>query len=227
MKRPRIGVTTSVRGSLLSWLFNAFAVWRAGGKPLRLTAERPEPMETLDGLIVGGGDDISASLYGGKLIPEVRFDERRDRLETSLLDHAKDTAIPVLGICRGAQMLNIHRGGTLHQEITEIWPEAPRGRMLLPRKRIFIDKDSRLSDILRCNPCRVNSIHHQAIDKLGADLRVVAEDRHGIVQAIERQDDGRFLLGVQWHPEYLPFSKPQFRIIKALVKAAASRNQPG
>ncbi|MBW3097056.1 gamma-glutamyl-gamma-aminobutyrate hydrolase family protein [Pseudohoeflea coraliihabitans] len=218
MSRPLVGVTTSVKGSLTSWWFNALAVWRAGGKPLRLTAssrERPQ----LDALIVGGGDDISASLYDGKIVPEARFDADRDRLEQDMLDRADARGIPVLGICRGAQMINVHRGGGLHQEISTVWPEAPTGRQLLPRKMVTIESPSRLARLFEVKRLKVNSLHHQAIDRLGEGLHVVAHDEFGIVQAIESTTNEQFVLGVQWHPEYLPFSSGHQRIFSALIDA--------
>ena len=85
--------------------------------------------------------------------------------------------------------------------------------------------DSRLQSILRCNPCRVNALHHQSVDRLGRGLRVVAQDEIGIVQAIE-SETAPFLIGVQWHPELLVFSAPQQRLFAALADAARERVAP-
>jgi putative glutamine amidotransferase len=93
---------------------------------------------------------------------------------------------------------------------------------VLPKKTITIVKDSRLDRILRCNPCSVNALHHQSVDKLGKDLRVVARDESGIVQAIE-SETAPFLLGVQWHPELLFWKPPQRRLFSALAEAARVR----
>jgi putative glutamine amidotransferase len=219
MIRPLIGVTTSRRGGWRSYLLHRLALARAGARSIRLMAGTPLPAEPLNGLIIGGGDDIGAEIYGGRVLPDVRIDPERDRLELQLLQAALPARLPVLGICRGSQMINVALGGTLHTDIHEVYVQAPRMRTVLPKKTISIVPGSRLDRILRCNPCRVNALHHQSVDSLGRGLRIVAEDESGIVQAIEN-DSAPFLIGVQWHPELLVWKSSQQRIFAALAAAA-------
>ncbi|HEY8565623.1 MAG TPA: gamma-glutamyl-gamma-aminobutyrate hydrolase family protein [Beijerinckiaceae bacterium] len=218
MTRPRVGVTTSRKGGWRSFLMHRLAIARAGGQAVRLTAGEAPPREPLDALVIGGGDDIGAEIYGGTVAPDVRIDPERDRLELGLLERALPDKLPVLGICRGSQMINVALGGTLYTDIYAVYEEAPRMRTVLPRKTIHIDVDSRLHRITGCNPCRVNALHHQSVDRVGRDLKVVARDETGIVQAVEGTGDA-FLLGVQWHPELLVFARPQQRLFRALVEA--------
>lgn len=218
MPRPLIGITTSDHKSQLAWWFDWFAVWRHGGKPLRLSPSRPLP-ERLDGLIIGGGDDIQAQLYGGEVQLDVRLDPARDELELSLLERFIPTNTPVLGICRGAQLINVHLGGTLDPDIYTTHEGLKRRRTVLPRKTVDIVGDSKLYRRLGVTWCRVNSLHHQAVNKAGKGITVVARDRDGLVQGIESQEHD-FLIGVQWHPEWLIFNRPQQRLISSLVEAA-------
>ncbi|HEX2254194.1 MAG TPA: gamma-glutamyl-gamma-aminobutyrate hydrolase family protein [Thermoanaerobaculia bacterium] len=146
-------------------------------------------------------------------------DADRDRLELGLLAEVLPAGKPVLGICRGAQLLNVHLGGTLHQDLSDFYVETPQITTLRPRKRIVVEPGSRLADVLRAESCLVNSLHRQAVDRLAPDLRVAARETTGVVQAIEHPDRP-FLLGVQWHPEYLPQVRRQRRVFEALVRAA-------
>ncbi len=218
MSRPLIGITTSDYKSQLAWCFDWFAVWRHGGKPLRLSPSRPLP-EHLDGLIIGGGDDIQAHLYGGEVQLDVRLDPARDELELSLLNRFIPQNTPVLGICRGAQLINVHLGGTLDPDIYTTHEGLKRRRTVLPRKTVDIVGGSQLYQLLGVTWCRVNSLHHQAINRAGKGIQIVARDRDGLVQGIESEDHD-FLIGVQWHPEWLIFNRPQQRLISALVTAA-------
>ncbi|HEY7386209.1 MAG TPA: gamma-glutamyl-gamma-aminobutyrate hydrolase family protein [Beijerinckiaceae bacterium] len=222
MRRPVIGVTTSRRGGWRSFLMHRLALARAGARALRLVPGESLPPK-LDGLVIGGGDDIGAEIYGGQVMPDIRIDPERDKLELKLLDTALPAGLPILGICRGSQMINVALGGTLHTDIYEVYVNAPRMRTVLPRKTVHIEKDSRLHRITGCNPCRVNALHHQSVDRLGRGLRVVARDEAGVVQATEGTGAG-FLIGVQWHPELLVLSAPQQRLFAAL--AAATRREP-
>ncbi|MDN3556496.1 gamma-glutamyl-gamma-aminobutyrate hydrolase family protein [Halomonas maura] len=219
--RPLIGITTSDRKSRIAWWFDWFAVWRHGGRPLRLSPSRPRP-PALDGLIIGGGDDIEAHHYGGEMQLDVRIDPERDRLELELLERFIPARRPVLGICRGAQLINVHLGGTLDPDIYTTHEGLKRRRTVLPRKTVDIVGASQLNRILRVTWCRINSLHHQAVKETGQGIEIVARDRDGLVQGIESRDHD-FLIGVQWHPEWLIFNRPQQRLIRALVDAARRR----
>ncbi|MCB5174425.1 MULTISPECIES: gamma-glutamyl-gamma-aminobutyrate hydrolase family protein [Microvirga] len=225
MKPPLIGVTTSRRGGWRSYLMHRLALWRVGARSVRLTPGDALPKEPLQGLVIGGGDDIGAEIYGGQVLPDVRIDPDRDALELGLLRAALPLQLPVLGICRGSQMINVALGGTLHTDIYEVYVQAPKMRTVLPRKQVAIVHDSKLDRILRCNPCQVNALHHQSVDKLGDGLRVAAQDESGIVQAVE-SESAPFLLGVQWHPELLVWKKPQQRLFAALTEASKNARAP-
>lgn len=151
-------------------------------------------------------------------------DPARDALELALIAKAEATGVPVLGICRGAQLLNIHAGGTLYQDLSGFYTERTNRWTVFPRKAIAIAPRSRLQATLGRARCDVNSLHRQAVDGLGDGLAIVARDDRGVVQGIEHSAR-RFWIGVQWHPEFLPQVPEQRRLFAALVDAA--RNPGG
>ncbi|MEQ9556943.1 MAG: type 1 glutamine amidotransferase [Rhodospirillales bacterium] len=217
--RPRIGVTVSDRGATLTWLAHWLAVRRAGGRPVHLSAGGRTDATGLDGVLIGGGDDIGAEMYGGEVALDVRIDPDRDRMERRALDWALHAEVPVLGVCRGAQMINVHLGGTLHQDVHAAYRELPRLRTPLARKRITLARESRLARLMGGGRVAVNSLHHQAVNRLGRGLRVSARDAHRVVQALEHPAAG-FLMGVQWHPEFLVFRRRHQALYRGLVRAA-------
>ncbi len=217
--RPKIGVTLSVRRNFWIWMMHRWAIWRAGGEAVKITARNPRDLGGLDGLTVGGGDDISLQFDGAELNPNIRYDPDRDALEKGLIEEALKKDLPLMGICRGAQMINIVLGGTLFNDVKDIAPDYRNRRTVMPRKSVKFEPGSRLAKIMRCNPCRVNALHHQAVNKPGDGMQIVGRDEHEIVQAIENPSKP-FLVGVQWHPELLPFSPPHRRIYAALIDAA-------
>lgn len=147
-------------------------------------------------------------------------DPKRDELEFKLLKHALEQQKPVLGICRGMQLINVHFGGSLHQDISGFYGEHPKVSTIFPKKRITITPDSKLEKLLQTDICNVNSLHNQAIHKLGKGLQKCAKELHSQVwQAIEHLEYP-FVIGVQWHPEYLMQISRQRNIFKELVKEA-------
>lgn len=223
--RPLIGVTSSRSRGRVMWWFNRIALWRAGARSRRLCAGASFAVDDFDGFVIGGGDDIDAALYRGEIEPAIRIDRERDVFELGLLERAAARGLPVLGICRGAQMINVFLGGSLHESIYAVCPDIPRLHSPLPSKRIEIAPGSTLRALLRSERERVNALHHQSIDVAGAGLGVVARDQYGIVQAIERPGDP-FLLGVQWHPEFMLFNRGQQRLFAAIVESARNRRWP-
>jgi putative glutamine amidotransferase len=120
------------------WWFNRAALLRAGARSQRLCAGEPVAVERFDGFVIGGGDDIEATLYGGKIEPAIRIDRERDAFELKLLEAAAGRGLPLLGICRGAQIINVFMGGTLHESIYDVYPGIPRVHSPLPKKTIEI-----------------------------------------------------------------------------------------
>ena len=149
----------------------------------------------------------------------VTEDHARDSLESCLIASAMERGLPILGICRGMQLLNVQFGGSLHQEIADYYEECPQLRTHLPKKKIEIEPSSRLHTILGCTLARVNSLHHQSVKRLGKGLCISALEPNGIVQAIESRHHP-FVMGVQWHPEFLPQLKRHQRLFSELVKVA-------
>lgn len=226
MSRPLIGVSVSARTGWRVFPFFWWALRRAGARAVRLQTGRPrDTLADLDAVIIGGGDDIHFTLYGGEVVSGAYFDEDRDRLELGLIEEAERRDLPILGVCRGSQLINVARGGSLHQDIYRAYPGAKRIHTPLPRKHIRIAPSSRLAMIYGREEARVNALHKQSVDRMGEAMRAVAWDRAGIVQAIEA-DLPRFVIGVQWHPEFLVFSRRDMALFRALAAAARREETP-
>jgi putative glutamine amidotransferase len=235
-RRPLIGVTTYLERTRFGvWDLDAVvlsreypdAVVRAGGVPVLLPpigTGHAELVARLDGLVLSGGADIDPARYGREAHPEttgVRPD--RDRYEFDLLAEALRAELPILAVCRGAQLLNSALGGTLHQHL----PDRTGHDDHRPRPGVFggvtvrLAPNSRIGALLGTD-AKVRCHHHQALDVLADGLTVVGRADDGTVEAVE-STDGRFLLGVQWHPEHDPGDD---RLIAALVREATRRTTP-
>jgi putative glutamine amidotransferase len=148
------------------------------------------------------------------------IDTKRDDLELQLLRDALRYGKPVLGICRGMQLMNVHFKGSLHQDISGYYTETPQISSIFPKKRIELQPGSRLAEILKTNVCNVNALHNQAIDLPGDGVELVATEIHtNITQALEHPDYD-FVIGVQWHPEYLIQVRRQRWLFQELVQCA-------
>lgn len=221
-RRPVIGITGPDKRVAWGWWFGAMAVRMAGGTPVRLTPGRSARMGRLDGVIIGGGDDIDPKLYAGDDPGTGHYDPARDRFEMAVIEAALREGLPMLGICRGAQLINVVHGGDLIGDLRPVRKHTGNRRLILPRKTLHIQRGSRLAKLTGRQQTRINSLHHQAVRRLGRGLKVSGRDLDGIVQAIERPGRG-FLLGTQWHPEYIPQRGVQRRLFQALVREAARR----
>jgi putative glutamine amidotransferase len=199
----------------------ALNVWLGGGRAVCWHAGRPSDLDNADGLIIGGGDDISPDIYGGELVAAAKLDPDRDALERRLVESAFERGMPVLGVCRGAQMINVALGGTLHQDVYGVYQASDRLWTVLPKKDVTVVPDTKLAEIAGPEPMRVNALHSQAVDKLGEGLHVAATDMGGMIQAVERMDGDHFALGVQWHPEHLIYARRQRALFAALAQASA------
>ncbi|MFT3798075.1 gamma-glutamyl-gamma-aminobutyrate hydrolase family protein [Microbacterium sp.] len=160
-------------------------------------------LDGLDGLILTGGLDVQPELYGAPRDP--RTDPARpdrDEWELALLRVAQERRMPVLAICRGLQLVNVARGGTLHQHLPEaLGTERYRiGGGVFATNRVDVAEGSALAELVGAGAFDVHSYHHQGVDRLGAGLVVTAQTDDGLVQAVESTGDG-YLVGVQWHPE--------------------------
>jgi putative glutamine amidotransferase len=208
------------------------AVRRAGGTPRLLDPSKESAADALrdvDGLLLAGGGDVEPSIYGAAAHPTFAAAEHgRDEFEIDLVRRALDADLPVLAICRGIQVLNVARGGTLVQDIPDEVGRSVEHYVSEPRAAIahevWVSGDSLLERLMRPNmeegdECPVNSRHHQAVKDLGAGLVATATAPDGVIEAIE-DPSRRFCLGVQWHPENF-YRTGEFRpLFEGLVKAA-------
>lgn len=181
------------------------AVQRSGAAAVLLP---PQPggaaaVPRLDGLILAGGGDIGPDRYGDPTGPHIGgVDNARDDAEAEMLDAALAAGIPVLGICRGMQVLNVARGGTLHQHLPDVVGTALHRRRngVFDPHRVRIAPGSSLAGILGRTEADVPSYHHQAVRDLGKDVAACAWAADGVVEAVEYAD-APDVIGVQWHPE--------------------------
>jgi putative glutamine amidotransferase len=199
------------------------SVIKAGGIPivLPLTFETDvidEVCSRLDGLLLCGGNDLNPELYGQKPHASVNdISKRRDEVEWRLLDNALKLDLPILAVCRGLQLLNIFKGGTLIQDIKSMLPNADDHESSTTAEdfehlahTLQVDPNSKLGKIVQSETIRCNTHHHQAIDKLGQGLVVTSKNQDGIIETAETEDD-KFIIGIQAHPESLTDAFPEWQ----------------
>lgn len=222
MKRPIIGITPKIeRYSELDIMFevqgqNAFyvdSIKKSGGIPLLLPIVSEEEMchellSLLDGIVFTGGHDLSPYVYGEDALAKIgEMDPTRDVSDVMMLKMAKKMKLPILGICKGEQLINAVFGGTLYQDISYN-KEAfiIHSQKNLPQHPVhFVDliKETHLSEIYpNVDQISVNSLHHQCVKDLAPEFRASAIAKDGVIEAIEYKGD-QFILGVQWHPEMM------------------------
>lgn len=226
--RPLIGITTQTMHSIdgipeglpSSWMMNQrylHAVAESGGAPLMVPL-LDNDLETLhaiydrlDGILIPGGVDMDPHTFGAARSPRLgRTDPARDAVELALTRWAIADKKPLLGLCRGSQVINVALGGTLYQDLEAEYPHAIKhdyfptagfARDYLAHP-VEVTRDSRLGAILERQEVRVNSMHHQGVKDLAPGLVVNAVAPDGLIEGLE-SSNGHFMVGVQWHPESL------------------------
>jgi putative glutamine amidotransferase len=209
------------------------AILRAGGTPWLLDIERDRPADVVahsGALLLPGGGDVDPARYGET--PHKTFDaagKGRDDYELELVQRALEADLPVLAICRGIQVLNVARGGTLVQDIPSEVATTTAHLIREPAwalaHAVWVTPDTRLERFLRDrlegDTCSVNSRHHQAVKRVGDGLVVAATAPDGVVEAIE-DPNRRFCVGVQWHPENFYRTGEFSALFEAFVRAAGT-----
>ena len=233
MRRPRIGLTLDLdeeRGEYRLGQAYAEAVLQAGGLPVPIPygdeAVAGAYLALCEGIVItGGGFDIAPERYGEPRRPACGPEKAaRTAFEWSLAEATLAGRIPLLGVCNGMQLLNVVRGGTLHQDLAEDLGAAghqqppPRD---VPSHPVEVVPGTLLARLVGRDPLEVNSTHHQAVSAPGAGVLVSARAPDGVVEAVELPDLP-FALGVQWHPERLAaHDRRQLAMFRGLVEAAA------
>jgi putative glutamine amidotransferase len=241
--KPKIGFT-SLRTEDERSVYKLFddnyarAIVQAGGIPLVLPSfveEVSSLLDGVDGLLLPGGLDIHSRHFGEELHPTVKVQEERDAFEMALIREALKRDMPLLAICRGAQILNVTLGGSLWQDLPGQAEEYMKAYGMPPQTHwvdppsepahpVRLERESRLHRIQGSEVLQVNTHHHQALKAIGKGLVVSAKAPDGIVEAVELPGK-RFVVGVQWHPECLFQKYPEhFKPFKAFVEACLHTN---
>ncbi len=240
MKRPLILVPTSeqnITGEPKRLYFNrayAKSIENAGG--IVFGVARPsgedvldELIDRADGLYITGGGDMNTHCYGEESRADAHndaFDDERDALELALIKRAIAKRMPILGICRGMQDLNVYFGGTLYQDIalnlaTSLHDNRTTTERGQVRHRVLVESGTVYQNIVGEKEIGVNSLHHQGVKTLGAGLVVGGKAEDGLIEAIELADYP-FCIGVQWHPEEL-HDTPSQKLFTAFIAATKNR----
>lgn len=161
----------------------------------------------IDGLLLTGGYDVNPKLYNEAPHPALQaIFPKRDTFELALIDAAIEKGIPIFAVCRGMQLLNVHFGGSLYQDlptqVPNIMQHVQKTPFDIPVHAIEVEKDSYLYSITG-DELMVNTFHHQAIKELASEFKSVAKSSDGLIEAIESVDSNKDILGVQWHPEIM------------------------
>ena len=242
MGMPIIGITCNVLNSIpdtvtvgigapgQGWQLLAedylTAVEKAGGIPIILPVDRdlkhiPRLLDMVDGVLVSGGNDISPMLYNERINRYCGLlDPDRDTFEIELSKHAIEIDKPVLGVCRGIQILNIALGGTVYQDLPSSGFELHTiltNERNVPTHSVKIEKDSPLIHILGEEVVPVNSFHHQGIREVAPALKTAAVTPDGLVEAVYMPDK-KFVLAIQWHPEMMFDSEQQAALFTAFIE---------
>ena len=207
------------------------AIEAAGGIPVVVPplADRdvPRMLARLDGLVLSGGPDLAPAAYGAS--PHVQLgvtEPQLDGFEYAMAREAARLGLPILGICRGAQTLNVARGGTLHQHVPEVVGDTITHRQTedgrMPTHPVVVAPGSTLAAVLGTTEVNVNSFHHQAVERLGAGLFACAWAPDGTIEAIEDPEQP-FVLAVQWHAEALRDVPIHLALFEVLASVAAGR----
>jgi putative glutamine amidotransferase len=227
--KPTIGVTRCSR--LDDYVAS---VEQAGGRPrvLEVSDSPRKIVDEIDGLLLTGGGDIDPVLYGDERHPTVEDAEPgRDEFEIDLARRAMSSDLPLLAICRGAQVLNVAAGGTLVQDIPSAIESTLAHSIVEPKSAeahaVYVTPGSRLERALgisvdRAHTCRVNSRHHQSVGRVGSGLISSATAPDGVIEAIEKPDSD-FCVGVQWHPENFWRTGEFAPLFASFVSAARER----
>ncbi len=211
VKVPLIGVTTFIEGNSYRLpKYYGEAIIDCGGVSVLLVKTLDEDkvrkqVESIDGLILAGGDDIDPAFFGeGPHQKLGSIEPGRDEYEMLLIKFALEMNKPILGICRGSQILNIAEGGTMYQDIYSQMDDVYQHTQNAPVQHmshfIDIEKGSKLHEIMGEETIKINSFHHQANKDVGAGYKIVAKSKDGVVEAFESLNHD-FVVGVQWHPE--------------------------
>ena len=238
MSLPLIGITASRKegeAGQTHWYATPFsyiqAVQRAGGIPVLIPPvfsreQIPTLLERLDGVLITGGGDLDPALYQGEEHPRVYgIEPERDSMEIHLVRMALEASMPLLGICRGVQVMNVALGGTLYTDLADQMPGALKHDYFpgYPRNTLAhavqVHPQSLLARVLGGTQFEVNSLHHQGIRSVAPSLRVTAHAPDGLVEGVE-VDGHPFAVGVQWHPEWLQEYAPQQALFSAFVQSA-------
>ncbi|GGM65159.1 gamma-glutamyl-gamma-aminobutyrate hydrolase family protein [Microbacterium saperdae] len=238
---PLVGVTTyleraqqgvwDVRAAFLPEQYLT-GVTSAGGIALLLPPQDPESADAaiagLDGLILSGGADVAPELYGAERHPTTdpaRVD--RDSWELALFRAAERRRMPVLAICRGLQLVNVARGGTLQQHLPEsLGTERYRiGGGVFAENQVAVARDTALAAVLGEDAVSVRSYHHQGIDRLGEGLVAAAHSDDGLVQAFVDTQGGSHVVGIQWHPEEDAEDRRLFQDLVTQARAFARQKE--
>jgi gamma-glutamyl-gamma-aminobutyrate hydrolase PuuD len=207
------------------------ALVEAGARRDEIVVLRPGDAITgrFDGVMIAGGDDVDPAIYGRQVLPDgkVKIDRGRDQIDFPVFDRAWEDGVPALGICRGLQVMNVARGGTLIQDLTLENPsEVTHRRRKEPNRRdhpVKLRAGTRLAMIAGSDEIDVNSRHHQAVDRPSEDFVVTATAPDGVVEALEARD-GRWLVAVQWHPENLHDDPASRRLFREFVEEVRRRS---